>query len=209
MLGALAQAIMAFICFILLAGYVNIRLPTVPRVIGLLLLLTITGVAALFSGSVYKIGKKAMVLCNLHMLNQMTEKMEKSILTFRGKPRLLVIFLLLSVSEQLFPVASTFLMAKAFLIDLPLIWAIIGVPIILAVSRMPISINSFGIREGAYAFIFSLAGVPVTQSVMMSVADRVLLLIAMLPGALWTIFPVKSHVPVSMAPNDSVLVEEE
>jgi glycosyltransferase 2 family protein len=207
--GALAQAIVAFASFILLTEYVSIRLPMLPRILGLLLLLTIMTVAVLFNGPMYRICKKAMISFNLHRLNQMTEKLEKSMLTFRGKPGLLIIFLGLSISEQVLPVASTFLMAKAFLIDLPLIWAIISVPIILAVSRMPISINSFGVREGAYAFMFSLAGIPISQSVMMSVADRLLLLIATLPGALWTVLPLKDHVLVSIAPNGSNGIEQE
>lgn len=114
-------------------------------------------------------------------------------MTFKAKPGLLVWFLILSTCEQAFPIISTFIMARAFFIDLSLTWAIITVPIILAISRMPISINSFGVRESAYAFMLSLAGVTVSQSVVMSLVDRVLLLVATLPGALWMILPSGGH----------------
>jgi len=77
---------------------------------------------------------------------------------FRDKRWLLMTFLVLSILEQAFPIIANYMWAKALSIDVPLVWLIMGMPIILAVSRLPISVKSIGIQEGAYAFVFSLGG---------------------------------------------------
>jgi len=194
-IGALAQAFIALISFILLTEYMNLKVPFLSRIIYPLLLLSAVGVVMLFSRTSHKIIYG--IVCHIpsRRLHESIQKVSNSLMAFRARPGLLVSFLILSTCEQVFPIISTFAMAKAFLVDLSLIWAVITVPIILAISRMPISINSFGVRESAYALILSFAGVTVSQSVVMSLVDRVLLLVATLPGALWMILPSGGHFP--------------
>jgi hypothetical protein len=68
---------------------------------------------------------------------------------------------------------------------------------------MPISVGGLGIQEGAYGLVFSYAGVPVTQSVMMAVIGRVLVLLSSLPGAWWMLSISKTPVPAPVPAQDS------
>jgi hypothetical protein len=86
------------------------------------------------------------------------------------------------------------MLAKAYSIELSLVWLMMVVPIILAAARAPISLQGWGVQEGAYAFIFSSAGIPLSNAVMISMTGRILLILSSFPGALWTLPPVKSNV---------------
>jgi len=193
LLGSLALALVGVGSIVLLTVYGDVGVATLSGIVFGFLFVSTVAITALFSRSTHRILQRLMAPLPLQGVRRKIDEMKVAILRFREKPDRLIRFLMLSIFEQVFPIISTFLLAKAFSIDLPLVWAIIGVPIILAVSRMPISVNNIGVKEGAYALMFSFAGISLSDSVMMSMADRVLLLLAGLPGALWTALPSKHH----------------
>lgn len=202
-LGTLALAIGALGGLILLMLYLDLKLPALSIAILLFLSVSTIAVILLFSQSAHDIVHKLISYLPFQRVSRAIEKMRITILAFREKPRVLIAFLFLSILEQAFPIGSIYVMAKALSVDLSLIWVIIGLPIILAVVRIPISVNNLGIQEGIFAFIFSFAGVPLSASVLMSLTDRVLVLLAVLPGALWTVSASKSNVTVPVVMRDS------
>lgn len=187
LLGAVAQAIVALLSIFLLGVYLDVRIHAMSGIFFVVVFVAIVALTTIFNESGYHVVEKFVGRLGFHRIDGVIGRMRSATLGFKDNPRVLGVFLSLSILEQVFPIMSAFILAKAFSIELPLVWAVMGVPIILAVSRMPISVNTFGIKEGAYAFIFSLAGIPMAQSVMLALADRVLLLLATLPGALWTV----------------------
>lgn len=192
LLGALALAIVASGSFILSTVYFGLRLPALSRIIFLFLVVSIVAIAVIFSRSAHAMSQKLLSRLTFEKVSHMLEKMMSATLAFKEKPGLLITFIILSILEQAFSIIAIFTMTKALSIDIPIVWVIIGVPIILAVSKMPISVNGLGVQEGAYAFIFAFAGLSLSKSVAMSVTDRVLTLLATLPGALWTVKVPKS-----------------
>jgi uncharacterized protein (TIRG00374 family) len=184
--GILALAIVASVSFVMLIVYLDLRLLILSRIIFFLLVVSIIAIMALFSRTVNDIVQKLMPRLFSGKALRLINEMKAETLAFKEKPGLLITFLVLSISGLAFSISSVFIMAKAFSIDLPLVWVVTGVPIILAIAKLPISISGLGLQEGAFAFIFSFAGVSLTGSVMMCLTDRVLMLLATLPGALWT-----------------------
>ncbi|MEW6570096.1 MAG: lysylphosphatidylglycerol synthase transmembrane domain-containing protein [Nitrospirota bacterium] len=187
-LGMLALAIVSLGSLFFFGIYMDLRLTPLFGVILVFLIASLIAVVALFNRYMHCMVKKLVSLIPFQRASGIIEKIRISILTFKEKPSILTYFLILSVMEQTFPIAGVFLLFKAFSIEMPLMWAIIGVSIAVAVSRMPISIESIGVKEGMYALVFSFAGVTVGQAVMVSIVDRVLGILAVLPGALWTAF---------------------
>jgi glycosyltransferase 2 family protein len=89
-----------------------------------------------------------------------------------GLGRVAWIFLLLTLAEQLMPVVSLFLLNQAFGAPLaPL--AVLGVTSILQLfSRLPVSIESIGVREGLYVFLFGMVGVGAAEALAIALAWR-------------------------------------
>ncbi len=187
LLGALALAIVALGSVILLIMSPSLGLPVFSKIIFLLLFGTIIAIIALFSQYTHSIAQKLLSRLPLQRVGRAIEKMRVAIFTFKEKPSLLIAFLILSILEESLPILAIFTLAKALSIDLSLLWVIIAVPIVLVVAGMPISVRGFGVIEGTYGLILSFAGIPLSAAVTMAVVDRVLVLLATLPGALWTI----------------------
>jgi hypothetical protein len=72
--------------------------------------------------------------------------------------------------------------------QVPLIYYFIFIPIILALSMLPISFNGLGIREAGYAYFFSKVGLPAAQAVAVSIYFfLVVSLISLIGGVLFAI----------------------
>ena len=186
-LGALAQAVTGFAALMVLAGSVHVDGPAFSGALLVFGAITTIAVIFVFSQSAYDVVGRLAARFGWAPLERAVAKAKMVVLGYRQRRALLLTFLALSVLEQAFPVVSTFALAKAFSIDIALSWLIIGVPIILAISRLPLSLHDYGIKEGAYAMVLSFAGLSLTQSILIAMVDRMLVLFAMIPGAFWTV----------------------
>ena len=189
-LGALAQAAAGLVALGLLLFASSGRVMAAPLTTALVVF---AGMAAIVAGTVlarwpYQLLGRLTVSRRWARLQRLVASMAGAIEGFRRRP-LLATFLLLSVLQQAFPVAANFCVARALSIPLSLSSLIVGIPIILAISRAPLPLNDYGVKEALYATVFSFAGVSLTDAVAMSLVDRALLVAAILPGALWTIGP--------------------
>jgi hypothetical protein len=115
-------------------------------------------------------------------------------LLYRQQPRALVAFFLLSLGEQGFPVASSLFVARALDLSLPGWSFLILVPIIFALSRIPISVNGFGVREGLYIFFFSYVGLSGSEAFVLGLLTHLVVIASILPGFFYASFYVPSPV---------------
>ena len=203
LLGASALAVVSLGSMFLLTFRTNLSFPVVFTTIGLLLAEAAICFIAIFSHSLHAALMKAIMRLPFTPLRNALDKMDVAALTFTKTSGPLVIFFILSLVEQAFPILGTYILARAFAIDLSLGWAVIGVPLLMAVSRLPISINGWGIQEGAFVFIFSAAGLPLSGAVLVSLANRVLLILAALPGAVWTMSVARGERTLHVATSNS------
>jgi uncharacterized protein (TIRG00374 family) len=186
LLGSLALGIVALGSIGLLMVHYDSTYPALSAMVIVLLIMTIMAITLVLNGPTHDSIQKLMCKLRFQRISRVIEKMKVTILEYREKRRLLTAFLVLSIFEQSFPIIGNFIWAKALSIDLSIVWVIIGMPIIGIIARSPISVSGIGVQEGAYAFIFSFAGIPLSASILMSVTGRVVGLLATLPGALWT-----------------------
>lgn len=107
---------------------------------------------------------------------------------FGENQRVLSIFLLFSILEQLVMIASIYLGVKALNLVVPISYYISVVPIIIILQRLPISINGIGVQEGLYIFFFSMAGFSSAESFSLSLLMRVLVLIVLVPGGFFLLY---------------------
>jgi uncharacterized protein (TIRG00374 family) len=186
LLGAMALAAFAVVGLGLLTAYARLNEPILALLT--LALLVASTVIALVTFHRALHGRIVTALERLSPFDGVRRRLTKLSLAlqrFRDRPQALRLFFLLSLFEQLFPILGTYLAARAFGVELSLVWVLMGMPIILAVSRVPISVQNLGIQEGIYAFVFALAGVPASSSILLSVTQRAAGVLSTLPGALF------------------------
>lgn len=89
--------------------------------------------------------------------------------SFRHKRGTLVKVIFYSVMFQLAIILINFCLIRALGIHQMGLWhCFLLVPIISAVSMLPVSINGLGIREGAYVLLFGAMGVSASQAITVS-----------------------------------------
>lgn len=93
-------------------------------------------------------------------------------------------FFLWSLAEQCIPAVCVFLVARAIGTEARFVEVLTFVPLIMIPSRLPISLDGFGVREGLFVYFFGLAGVPAGEALRLGFLSHVLGLIALFPGFL-------------------------
>jgi uncharacterized protein (TIRG00374 family) len=93
-------------------------------------------------------------------------------------------FLLLSLLENMFPILWTYLLALAFGIEVPFAYFFILMPIVLILVRLPISLDGFGVQEGAFVYLLVPIGVQGADALFLGLASHLLALASVLPGGM-------------------------
>lgn len=124
------------------------------------------------------------------------EDLRRSLLASSVWPRQLLGSLLVVLSYALVFVCA----ARAIGVTLPLGTLLSLVPPVLIAMLIPLSLAGWGLREGAAALVWGLAGLAPAEGVAVSMAYGLLVLLASLPGALFMPGLVRR---VAAAPSDS------
>jgi len=91
-------------------------------------------------------------------------------------------FLLFSLLEQCLPIVSAFFVSKALHLNIPFWGFVLFVPMILALSRIPVSLNGFGVYEVLNVYFFSFLGVGGGEAFLLGLLSHVMALVSILPG---------------------------
>jgi uncharacterized membrane protein YbhN (UPF0104 family) len=105
-------------------------------------------------------------------------------LNYNRHRRTLLLFTGVTMAEQLIPVVHN--MAVAWALGLPAnIWIFVGlIPVILLLTRLPISLDAIGVAEGLYAFLFQLCGYSYSEGLLLAVVGRLSVYVSLLPALL-------------------------
>jgi hypothetical protein len=106
--------------------------------------------------------------------------LHRSLLASSVWPKHLLGSLLVVISYALVFVCA----ARAIGVQLPVTTLLALVPPVLLAMLIPVSVAGWGVREGAAAFFWGLAGLPPAQGVAVSMTYGLLVLVAALPGAM-------------------------
>ncbi len=107
----------------------------------------------------------------LKKMEKFWENIKEMSLTLKASinnKKLLYYILLLSLAFQITIVLINILIFKAFGFSVSPVYCFLFIPIISALSMLPVSINGLGVREGSYVFFFSKLGLPLAYSLSVS-----------------------------------------
>jgi uncharacterized membrane protein YbhN (UPF0104 family) len=99
-----------------------------------------------------------------------------------------LIAILASIGVQALVVLSAWLIACALSVPLSLADGFATIPAAMFVALLPISLNGWGVREGAMIVSLGFAGVAASQAFLISILFGLGLLVTSLPGALTLVF---------------------
>ncbi len=111
-----------------------------------------------------------------------------SIHDFRGQRRTLLSVMLISLAYQGLQVFTVYVLALSLGIDVPLVYYFIFIPIVLAVSMVPISLNGLGIRELTWVVLFGQVSVSQAEAISMSILAFLVMTVVSLAGGVFYMF---------------------
>jgi uncharacterized protein (TIRG00374 family) len=204
-IGFLASMLLglAGLCLLSLLGFIDARFSSLWWAAGAILV----GFTAAFIGSFSETGfnllhdrvlrpiQSAKIVGKLRQLHSTYQCYQ------RNKPILLGFFGL-TIAEQSLRILFTWILAKGLNIDIDLLFIAGVVPLTIIVSRLPVSISGWGVMDGAFLVLLSLAGVSGAEAIALALMTRLVQVVSWLP---WWITELlssgKMRAPALLAPD--------
>ncbi len=138
------------------------------------------------SRRVLALGTRIAGMLRLGKVAKVAGGVQESILRYRSRPAVIGGALLVSVLQQLTVVVSISLLARALGVDASLLYFLCFIPVIEAISAIPISIFGVGVRDSLYVLYFGTVGISQAECLGMSLLYvTVTLLYSSLGGLLY------------------------
>ncbi len=117
-------------------------------------------------------------------LSEKLLELYQSYFLYKEQKKTLLLFTLLTFVESVLPALWSWLLALSIgITSVDFIYYCAFVPIVLLMTRLPITIDGFGLNEGAYVYFLSIVGISATQGFLVGIISHILFLISMSPGA--------------------------
>jgi uncharacterized protein (TIRG00374 family) len=104
--------------------------------------------------------------------------------SYRQARASLVWVILLAFVSHAGAVLMVYVLSMALSLQVGVVYFFVFVPLITVSTILPISLGGIGVQEGAFAYFFSLVGMPLAGALALSLLLRVLSIVASLPGGL-------------------------
>ncbi len=116
-------------------------------------------------------------------LKERAKRLYDALYYYRDKKGVVVKTLLISLLYQLILITIFFLIGKALLVSIPYYYYLAFIPVINIGSMIPLTPNGIGIRESLCVYLFGLAGVEPSLSILISIVYFAVALFISLSGA--------------------------
>ncbi|MDP2940309.1 MAG: lysylphosphatidylglycerol synthase transmembrane domain-containing protein [Candidatus Omnitrophota bacterium] len=178
--GFISIAIIASIS--LFIGFKLVNDSSILLILAIVLLSLFSLTLILFNSTIFSKFSKAFI--RFKGIKLKLENLHNSIKVYRHKYKVIFANILLSFISQLISIFSFFLIAKSLHTHIDFIYFFIFVPLIFAISIIPISIGGLGVRDGSFIFLFSKVGVSPNISLSISLINFFTLLISGIVGGI-------------------------
>jgi len=203
--GLVTSAVLALISVSLFLTIIEVELINVV----FWLILALSGLAALlffsFSQRIENWVKKENSRVGKNRFFEKLKRLFISYQSYKENKKELIIFSLWTLLEQMIPILIGYFTAIALKINIPFVYFVSIIPVVLIFARIPISVEGIGVQEGAYVYFFGLLGIASTEIFLISVIGHFLVLVALIPGAFMYF---SGHVPEESALKTDKVVGE-
>jgi len=120
-------------------------------------------------------------------LARLVRKCAAIIAAYRNRKLLIFKLIIISIPVQLLTIVIYQMIGASLAIEIPFIYYLFGVPLIVILSLLPISLGGLGVREAAGVFVFGFAGLSPEAALSLSVLFTAVTYLASLLGAVFLI----------------------
>jgi glycosyltransferase 2 family protein len=92
------------------------------------------------------------------------DELQSRLSTYGGRRALVRSMMVVAALTQISRIGVHVLVARALLVDVPIVYFFLFVPLLAVIVSLPISLNGIGVREGAGVVLFGLVGVETPQA---------------------------------------------
>jgi len=122
------------------------------------------------------------------------EKFQAANRVYRTEPKILILFFVLTIIEQVLSLLMGYMVAPALNLDVAMFDFMAALAMAMLLSRLPVTIDGLGVMEATISGVLIWAGVPVTDSITIVLVGRLMNILAFLPGTI--VYSIR--VPVSI-----------
>lgn len=117
-------------------------------------------------------------------INCSLEKFYMAYVKFSDTKGTIMLFGLLTCLETTLPIIRSYIVGLAVGVNLPISYYFAFQPIVILLTRLPISIDGFGINEGLFAYFLGLMGVSLTLGFTVGLVNHILFLLVISIGGI-------------------------
>ncbi len=166
---------------------VQLQLKELTLVVIAACMMVLVAIGMVFNRHAYYLMDKLLGLARLDRIKSHVQKLYASIQDYRRERKLLLWICGLSLLFYLLAFTTVYLACLAIRVQVPFIFIVFVLPVIYLLEALPISINGFGIREGAFVFFFTKVGLDFEEAFAISLVILLYRLIKTLLGGLFFI----------------------
>ncbi len=141
-------------------------------------LIVLTGIGFLSSRRVLHTALRPFGKIGLGQLQAHAKQLQESLLAYFHEPKRLLKAFGISLGTQVAAVPMFVAISRALHLQVPILFFILVVPIVITVSQLPISLNGWGIREGATILFFQRIGIEPARALTFSLICATIPLLA-------------------------------
>ena len=169
-----AREVIATVFLDRLSGYIGLVLVILPALllgrnlvldkvvftsVSVIIILLAVVMLVLFNNSIYSRITKFLSSPGAGKIKESIKNMHQEIHIFRNHKRMIILNLIISFIIQLLAPVSVYFIGISLGLKIDFIYFVIFLPIIGAITLLPIAIGGLGLREGLFVFYFAKAGV--------------------------------------------------
>lgn len=152
--GSIGMVLIAIIAILIGGNY--IKDTSVFISVAVLSLVLGGGVLVVFNNFIYQ--KISKFLHRGGKIREMIKELHQEVYLFKHRPQIIINNLILSLLIQFTAPLTFFILSKALNYHIDFIYFLVFVPVVLAISMLPVSIGGLGLREASLMFFFTRAG---------------------------------------------------
>jgi uncharacterized protein (TIRG00374 family) len=194
LLGFLVLFVFAFIALIVFLSSLkqsSEELNRLELILGIFILMGVIFIFISFNKKTSKLFKERIYSKKTGFIAKFVKKIEKfhdAYLDYRNRKNELAIFSLLTVAEITTVIIWCYLGILTFNQAVDIKFALVIIPIIQVLNRLPISFDGFGPNEAGYVYFLSFAGISNHISFSIGLFIHIATIIGVMPGALFYAF---------------------
>lgn len=161
-------ALMVITSLTLIPGYALIKGTSLPGFFALLIGSFVAMSLVIWVGPLHAGAMRLANKVHFYGINNKIDTLYKVLMSYKRHPGILVKAFICSLVVQCGVMIGYYVLGMGLGMDIPLAYYFLFIPLTTVIAMLPISLSGLGIREGAFVFLFTMAGATKEQALTLS-----------------------------------------